>query len=182
MSTPLVNTINFNTPFLQGVPNSRVAPEWIRLLGAIVSTVVQQQTDLGSDLSDYTYTLRTTENLPSWFPKDSLFGQSKSNTASASTLVQVNDEVTTNQTMLPLFCYGTNAQLGIKSSSTNWTYNPSTGTMTSAILVSVGAFGCNGATPQTSLSLGAVASDLGTVIALANKLRTMAINNGIGKA
>lgn len=43
-------------------------------------------------------------------------------------------------------------------------------------------FGCNGATPQTAYSLGAASSDLATVIALANKLRTMAINDGTGSA
>jgi hypothetical protein len=43
-----------------------------------------------------------------------------------------------------------------------------------------GAFGCNGTTAQTAYSLGASATDLPTVIALVNKLRTMAINNGTG--
>lgn len=42
------------------------------------------------------------------------------------------------------------------------------------------AFGCNGAAPQTAFALGGAAVDLPTVIALANNLRTMAINNGIG--
>jgi len=41
-------------------------------------------------------------------------------------------------------------------------------------------FGCNGKAPQTSFALGAAATDLPTVIALANNLRTMSINNGIG--
>lgn len=42
------------------------------------------------------------------------------------------------------------------------------------------AFGCNGAAPQGAYALGAAAVDLPTVIALANNLRTMAINNGMG--
>lgn len=33
-----IQTINVNTPFLLGVPNSRVSPEWIRLLAALVSS------------------------------------------------------------------------------------------------------------------------------------------------
>jgi len=41
-------------------------------------------------------------------------------------------------------------------------------------------FGCNSATPQTAYSLGAASTDLATVVALANKLRLMAIANGIG--
>lgn len=41
-------------------------------------------------------------------------------------------------------------------------------------------FGCNSKTAQTAFALGAAATDLPTVIALANKLRTMSINNGTG--
>lgn len=43
-----------------------------------------------------------------------------------------------------------------------------------------GGFGCNGASAQTEYSLGSAATDLPTVISLANNLRTMAINNGMG--
>jgi len=42
------------------------------------------------------------------------------------------------------------------------------------------AFGCNGATPQASAPLGAVATDLGSVIALANAMRTALVADGIG--
>jgi hypothetical protein len=45
-----------------------------------------------------------------------------------------------------------------------------------------GAFGCNGATARTPHTLGAAATDLASVITLANNLRTMAINNGTGVA
>lgn len=41
-------------------------------------------------------------------------------------------------------------------------------------------FGCNGKAPQAAFALGAAATDLPTVITLANNLRTMSINNGIG--
>jgi hypothetical protein len=47
-------------------------------------------------------------------------------------------------------------------------------------LVVTDGFGCNGKTAQTAYSLGAAATDLASVITLANNLRTMAINNGIG--
>lgn len=47
------------------------------------------------------------------------------------------------------------------------------------VKVSAG-FGCNGATPQTAYALGAAATDLASVITLANNLRTLAINNGTG--
>ncbi len=43
-----------------------------------------------------------------------------------------------------------------------------------------GAFGCNGASIQGSQSLGSAATDLPTVITLANNIRTALINNGIG--
>lgn len=41
-------------------------------------------------------------------------------------------------------------------------------------------FGCNGKAPQSAYSLGAAATDLATVITLANNIRTMSINNGTG--
>lgn len=41
-------------------------------------------------------------------------------------------------------------------------------------------FGCNGKAAQASFALGAAATDLASVIALANNLRTMSINNGTG--
>ena len=47
-------------------------------------------------------------------------------------------------------------------------------------LVITAGFGCNGKTAQTAYSLGAAATDLASVISLANNLRTMAINNGTG--
>lgn len=43
------------------------------------------------------------------------------------------------------------------------------------------AFACNGATPQTKATLGVAATDLASVIVLANNLRTALINNGIGQ-
>lgn len=42
-----------------------------------------------------------------------------------------------------------------------------------------GAFGCNGANPQGPYALGGAATDLATTTALANKLRAMAIANGM---
>jgi hypothetical protein len=57
---------------------------------------------------------------------------------------------------------------------TTWGYFNATG-----LTVNLG-FGCNGKLPQTPVALGAAATDLPTVIALANNLRTMAINNGTG--
>lgn len=47
-------------------------------------------------------------------------------------------------------------------------------------LVITDGFGCNGKTAQPSYSLGAAATDLTSVIALANNLRAMSINNGTG--
>jgi len=42
------------------------------------------------------------------------------------------------------------------------------------------AFGCNGKSAQGSFPLGAAATDLASVITLANNLRTMSTNNGMG--
>jgi hypothetical protein len=53
-------------------------------------------------------------------------------------------------------------------------------TDTAGGLVVAYGFGCNGKAAQTAYSLGAASTDLATVIALANKLRLMAIANGSG--
>lgn len=47
-------------------------------------------------------------------------------------------------------------------------------------LRSTGAFACNGQAVQTPFALGAAATDLPTVITLANNIRQALINNGIG--
>jgi len=52
-------------------------------------------------------------------------------------------------------------------------------TTTGAATIATG-FGCNGKTAQTAAALGAAATDLPTVITLANNIRTALINNGIG--
>ena len=41
------------------------------------------------------------------------------------------------------------------------------------------AFGCNGNTPQSKYTLNAASTDLSTVVALCNQIRTALINNGI---
>ena len=53
-------------------------------------------------------------------------------------------------------------------------------TVRGTTVTATGAFGCNGKTAQTSAALAAAATDLPTVIALANSIRTALINNGIG--
>ena len=42
-----------------------------------------------------------------------------------------------------------------------------------------GAFGCNGTTPQSKYTLNAASTDLASVVALCNQIRTALINNGI---
>lgn len=49
-------------------------------------------------------------------------------------------------------------------------------------LTAAEAFGCNGATAQTAATLGSAATDLATVITLANNIRTALIANGVGTA
>lgn len=46
-------------------------------------------------------------------------------------------------------------------------------------LASTGAFGANGATPQTKATVNAACTDLATAVALLNQIRTALINNGI---
>ena len=41
------------------------------------------------------------------------------------------------------------------------------------------AFGCNGATPQAAYTLNAASTDLPSVVALCNQIRTALINNGV---
>ena len=54
------------------------------------------------------------------------------------------------------------------------------GAVTALSVTASSGFGCNGRTAQAAYSLGAAATDLASVITLANNLRAMAINNGIG--
>jgi hypothetical protein len=42
-----------------------------------------------------------------------------------------------------------------------------------------GAFGCNGNTPQSKYTLNAASTDLASVVALCNQIRTALINNGV---
>lgn len=50
----------------------------------------------------------------------------------------------------------------------------------SGALTVLAGFGCNGKSAQSAYALGGAATDLASVITLANNLRTMAINNGTG--
>ena len=43
----------------------------------------------------------------------------------------------------------------------------------------VQAFACNNATPQSAYTLNAASTDLSTVVALCNQIRTALINNGV---
>lgn len=47
--------------------------------------------------------------------------------------------------------------------------------------LSVGKFGCNGATPQAKATLNAASTDLATVVSLCNQIRTLLINNGMAQ-
>jgi len=191
-----INTINLSTPFLIGTPNSRVSPEWIRLLATLFSNT-STGTSVSSDVEVFSYTQRTPINIsyrlgeieaqqlrrPPIQPpvSDALVEPLRQRTVSSSNNVLVLDDVTTNATVYPLFANGSSGHRIVKSSSSQWTFNPSTGLMTAAQIVAVGAFGCNGKSAQLPFALGGAATDLATVITLANNLRTMAINNGIGK-
>lgn len=55
----------------------------------------------------------------------------------------------------------------------------SAGTVTTGSHTVSGAFGCNGQAAQTAFTIGAAATDLASVITLANNIRTMCRNNGL---
>lgn len=155
--TGVINTINFNTPFLQGVPNSRVSPEWIRLLGAVIATVTGNDEEIDfSEIQEIIFTAReplnsyvqanefaamqqTRRQVPALLVSDDLIGMSRSATASAANAVSVADNNATNVAMYPVFVDGISGQRTLKTASTGWTFNPSTGKLTAKILASTGA-------------------------------------------
>lgn len=53
-----IHTINFNTPFLVGVPNSRISPEWIRLLGAVIGAVNSPNVISSDDFQAFVFSAR----------------------------------------------------------------------------------------------------------------------------
>lgn len=144
-----VNTINFNTPFLQGVPNSRISPEWIRLFAAIV-TIIDLPDSSPSDgavrgmirnlqlmVEQLDAQSQRRQSLPALLQSDTQVVQRQ--TAPSANSVAVMDDVTTNLTMYPLWSNGTAGQRAPRTSSTAWTFNPSTGQMTATILAATGA-------------------------------------------
>ncbi len=208
MTTGNLNTINFNTPFLQGVPNSRVAPEWIRLLGSIFTAVAQNSVAVEGDtlssrtlsatsmnqLSELAALSLSRKSLPALLTSQDDFNASRAKTSSGSNAVLVADDTATNGTMYPMFANGIAGHLQVKTSSSKWTYNPSTGRITATQLVATGAFGCNGQTPQTAFASGGAAPAGGTgtaaggwdtaahrdaAITLLNNIRSALVANGI---
>lgn len=162
-----INTINVNTPFLIGVPTSRVSPEWIRLLAAIVSstnsgitpddtTTIVFTTRRPPDQSGVLNELRNSqqfaslrglirdlaqriEALEAQAPKktasptvssDDVAALLRPRTASGAMSCEVMEDNATNQTFYPVWVSGKNGQQQNKTSSTQWTFNPSTGKMT----------------------------------------------------
>lgn len=213
MSTVL-NTINFSTPFLVGVPTSQVSPAWIRLLGSLITTIQQQDVTTTEELQAFTFTERQAPNqsqriadlelmlqaqsrrpLPALLSApDDLVGMILSKTASAANSVAIMDEVAKNATVYPLWADGTAGARRVQSSSSKWTFNPSTGLMTANQLVATTGFGCNGASAQTAYPSGgdAPAGGVGTAaggwdtaahrdaaITLLNNIRAALVANGI---
>lgn len=180
--------INLSTPFLNGVPNSQVSREWLMFLGAVV-TAVNDTSQNGLNTGDVTTLFLTNYMRPPQSEIDYLKKRIDAlekqvamyhKTAPSALSVQVNDDNTTNANMYPVMSNGFASKRKLKTSSAGLKYNPSTGLLNPKQLQATTGFGCNGKTPQTAFTLGAAASDLATVITLANNLRNMSINNGTG--
>lgn len=181
--------ISATTPFLLGVPNSQVSQEWIRFLTAVVAIVNNSQSSIPTDqvttlvltnlmrppqpdIDDLRRRIKTLEALVRKNPE--------SRTVSASLSVAVGNDNASTSDVYPIWSGGYGGQKRAKISTVNFKFNPSTGQLTANKLVASAGFGCNGKTAQTPFALGALATDLATVIVLANNLRTMSINNGTG--
>lgn len=173
-----LNTINFSTPFLIGVPNSRISPEWIRTLGNIIATVNQNQVTTSDEFQTLIATSRTPANYSQML--DALQAAQQINTnlksivrqlqikfdeldaqmprgrtaASSSVRINISDDTSSNVTLYPAMSTGLNGAQALRTSSSKWTYNPSTGALTATQLVATNGFGCNGASPQTAVSSG----------------------------
>ncbi len=230
-----VLTINAATPLLLGVPNSQINPPWIRLFAAIIEIVGAPNSIVADEFQTWVFTSRSPEsfiaalddsvndlqNVLSYYRT-----ASRALIAAESESSVILDDVATNSEEFPIWSGANTASQPLKTSSTKWTFNPSTGRITStqyaitggtaaqvgtgmygvaatsvlfavngalaftinaagaisaAAFVATTGFGCNGKAAQTPFTLGVAATDLATVITLANNLRTMAINNGIGQ-
>jgi len=181
--------ISATTPFLLGVPNSQVSQEWIRFLTAVVTIVNNSQSSIPTDqittlvltnlmrppqpdIDDLRRRIKTLEALVRKNPE--------SRTVSASLSVAVGNDNASTSDVYPLWSGGYGGQKRARISTVSFKFNPLTGLLTAKQIVATTGFGCNGKSAQTSFALGVPASDLASVITLANNLRTMSINNGTG--
>lgn len=160
-----INTINFNTPFLLGVPNSRISPEWIRLLGTLI-TIASVAPSTSDEFQQFFDSSRypAAQPLPSSGQQDmySMIQSMRSanraqmrrldeleamlvvgaaRTSSAANSIAVADDITTNSTVYPTFANGSAGQRRLWTSSTKITFNPSTAKLTMA-----GSVAAHGAT------------------------------------
>lgn len=200
-------SINSSTPFLQGVPNSQVSTEWLRYLNSIV--VFLQTGPTGVTTDDVTQLLQITNPRPLQGVIDQMSHRMKRmeqliaamrnerkqkanvadmrsmltthNTASGALEIDVHRDASRTEDAYPLWSGGYGGMQRAKITNTKYTFNPSTGLLKSTQVQAITGFACNGKTPQTAVTLGAASTDLPSVIALSNNIRTALINNGIGQ-
>lgn len=184
----IVYSINLSTPFLVGVPSSQVSREWLQFLSSVV-VAVNSNTEGNISSGDTATLFLTAYTRPPQSELDYLKKRITAlerqvatyhKTASGALAVEVNDDNATNANLYPVLSNGFASKRRMKTSSVGLKYNPSTGLLNSKQLQATTGFGCNSKTPQTAFSLGSAATDLASVITLANNLRTMSINNGTG--
>lgn len=136
------NIININaaTPLLLGVPNSQINPPWIRLFEAIINAVGAPNSIVADEFQTYVLTARSPETeLQALRRKVKILENevqfyrtaSRSLVAAKSQKSVILDDVTTNADEFPVWVDGSSAARALKTSSTKWKFNPSTGLLTS---------------------------------------------------
>ena len=170
----MITGINVNTPFLEGVQNSRVSREWLRLLLSLTNGVNNSATtgdteelqalayaSRTSHLSDLEQRIQELEAKVNSRNRSSQLESADSNylTRSASNALNctVSDDTTTNLSFFPVFVSGIAGEHRLVTSGANWFYNPSTGTATAKQLVATTGFGCNGKSAQVAYVSGGAA-------------------------
>lgn len=146
----------------------------------------------------YTYyvaCVRTNDTTPN--NPDSCYVRGPSNhvravkTSTGNYEIQISNEFQWREYLITIQCYANNANENaisfLDGSSVGSTgtaqYNASIGTGIDLFqnIAVAGKFACNGATPQAKATLNAAASDLTSVVALCNQIRTSLINIGIAQ-
>lgn len=154
--------INASTPLLLGVQNSQINPVWIRLFQAIVSAIGAPNSIIADDFQTLVFTSRSPESFIAALDDEVNNLQnvlsyyrtaSRALVAAESETSVILDDVTTNSEEFPIWSGSNTAGQPLHTSSTKWTFNPSTGRITTtqyaisggtAVQVGTGMYGVSG--------------------------------------